>query len=237
MLHLSIDTLLRLAFTDEEHYHDRVWLSLYTEACGHCRVIDKVLAEELYALDPDESIIHIQLYEPSKYGNNKLTDRIPESFKVAKVSAIIHTLWPILAWRESNERVRIARDASNSRRLIRSTRDICEFIARDVALRMTNNSKGETTKLITTGLINEARTYGWDVKRMLDYIDFAVKECYDAAGKPLNLTAQHRKDFVAIRDEVINPAPEPIPQEPPQAPSVQESRIFHEASGTYIVTT
>ena len=191
---LTIPELLHLAFGDEEYYHDRVWLSLYTNAIGHCRVIGKPLAEDLFTKDPNEQFVHIQVYDVAKMRDAvRIDNRVPESFTVSKVSPTIYTLWPILTWRESNERLRLSRDESNTRRMLRSTRDICEFIARDVAIKICGGRSNEQSKLLATGLVNQAFTYEWNVSAFLDYIDLVAKQ---ANLESVIITENHRKEFI-----------------------------------------
>ena len=160
---------------DDELYHNRVWLSIHTLASGHCHVIRQRLAEDIYALDPDEVLTHVEVYDKSAY-TESLSLRIPESYKHTKVSQQIHTLWRRQEWLESNEKLRLAKLASSTRAKGKTTRDIAEFIARDFARKVLVGQNNELAQRLTVGLTTKASDLDFNISAFITYLQAFNKQ-------------------------------------------------------------
>lgn len=195
-IHVTLPALLALSYGDDAHFHNRCWLGIYTLAAG-CRVIDKALAEEVFALDRAEQLAHIEVYETRTY-TTPLFDRFPESYRPRAVSELIYTLWPTHLWLESNERVRLTRAKCRALHVAVTKRDICEHISRVAATQIAGRGT-EYFKLAMTGMLAQAAALNYNVAAFLNYLDqlaigASLKDL--STNEPADLTSKHRAEFL-----------------------------------------
>lgn len=150
-LTLSLDQYLKLIYGDDSHSPMLHWLYANTQACGHCRIVTAEFASQLFALDPNEYIIHIERYTTGH-----------------KDFPFIHTVWSLQEWRESNERVRLARLESLIRRAAKTTKDHCEFMANSVAYGILPDSTA--SKQFAINLFANAARMNYNLKEFFDYL-------------------------------------------------------------------
>lgn len=199
---ISLSELLALSHGDDTQFHNRCWLGIYTMAHGYCRVINKSLAENIFALDRAEQIAHIEVYDTRASSHQPLYDRFPETYKPAAVSAHIYTLWQAQTWLESNERVRLTRAKCAVLHAAVTARDICEHIARAAAAQIAGRNT-EHNKLVVTGLLAQAASLNYETGAFLMYLDLLAKNAglVDInTNLPLDLTSKHRSEFLTTNN-------------------------------------
>lgn len=200
---ISLPQLLALTYGDDSQFHNRCWLGIFTLANGYCRVIDKALAEEIFARDRAEQLTHIEVYETRTY-TQPLFDRFPESYKPRLVAPTIYTLWSAPAWLESNERVRLTRAKCVALHIAVTNRDICDHIARVAAIQIAGKDT-EHSKLAIVGLKAQAAYVDYNVEKFLDYLDLLAKPLKDlVTGEPIELTSKHRSEFLTTNNNEHN---------------------------------
>lgn len=161
---------------DDGLYHNRVWLHAHTLAAGHCHVIRETLAREIMTIDSAEILTHIEVYDTRAYVADAMIGprAYPDSYNPSKVSQNIFTLWRRQEWAESNEKLRLSRLQSTKRQLAKSTRDICEWIARDFTIQMCGKQAPQV-KALTDSFFLQAREFNYDITRFLSYLNTFVE--------------------------------------------------------------
>ena len=148
-LNISINTLFSFVYGDETFYNERVYLLRHTDAIGNCRIVSKSLAQQIYALDPDELFTHIEVYT------------------FADFPVPIHTLWRQAEWRESNEKLRLSKLRSIVRTSNLTQRDDCEYIARLFSRKVFPSSPHADT--FYQSLLLQAREVGNCPRKFAEY--------------------------------------------------------------------
>lgn len=128
------------------------------------------MAEDIYAIDPAEVFTHVEVYDKAAYTTGTLSLRFPESYRVAKVTDKIYTLWRRQEWLESNEKLRLAKLSSTVRAAGKTARDVCEFIARDFASKILVGGDREMILRLTVGLVTRAGEADYDIPRFIEYL-------------------------------------------------------------------
>jgi len=166
-LRITIPQLLSFIYGDDTYTNQRAWLIRHTQSIGHCRVISRAFAEDVYNLDQEELFTHVEVYETGESS--------PET------PPHIYTLWSRQEWLESNERVRLAKYASRIRMRQHSAYEDCLTMAGYVARTLCGNTPH--AHAFEESMLLQAKLCKYDIVKFVGYLKSLNKSMLEATPK------------------------------------------------------